>query len=154
MLLIDMTPDSEKLINVLWKRVKNVFWLVIILIINVLLSLLLSGKISYDVFIGSLTLAGIFYLIITQEEKHDKTILLLKDIEKNTRQMANGGTRLMANGGEFEEEDEEEETSGAGAFAGMIVGGSIGLLAGPVGVILGGIIGALIGNELERETKK
>jgi uncharacterized protein YqgC (DUF456 family) len=38
---------------------------------------------------------------------------------------------------------------GAGAFAGMIAGGTIGLFFGPVGTIIGGLIGAIVGNQLE-----
>jgi len=55
---------------------------------------------------------------------------------------------------EKEEEEGEIKTSGAGALAGMIIGGAIGLLGGPIGVLLGGIIGALIGNQLEYEQEK
>lgn len=50
------------------------------------------------------------------------------------------------------EGDEEVRTSGAGAFAGMVAGGTIGLLFGPVGVIVGGVLGALIGDKLEYES--
>ena len=45
-------------------------------------------------------------------------------------------------------------TSGGGAFAGMIVGGLIGLAFGPAGVIAGGLIGAILGDQAERESIK
>ncbi len=53
-------------------------------------------------------------------------------------------------------DDEEEgiKTSGAGTFAGMIVGGAIGLSFGPVGVLICGILGALLGDRAEYETLK
>ena len=51
------------------------------------------------------------------------------------------------------EDSPEEPTSGGGALAGMIAGGSMGLVAGPVGVIMGGILGALIGDQVEREKR-
>ena len=44
---------------------------------------------------------------------------------------------------------EEVKTTGVGAFAGMIVGGMLGLPFGPLGVILGGLLGAVIGDQLE-----
>jgi len=50
--------------------------------------------------------------------------------------------------------DEEIRTSGAGALAGMVLGGLVGLLGGPAGVIIGGIIGALVGNQIEYERLK
>ena len=53
-----------------------------------------------------------------------------------------------------EEEEEEIRTSGAGAFAGMICGGAIGLTGGPVGVLIGGILGAFLGNYIEYEQEK
>ncbi|NJE04204.1 MULTISPECIES: hypothetical protein [Thermococcus] len=43
------------------------------------------------------------------------------------------------------------KTTGSGAFAGLIIGGSIGLLFGPGGVILGGLIGAILGDEYEKK---
>lgn len=49
-------------------------------------------------------------------------------------------------------EKEEIRTSGGGAFAGMIAGGALGLLFGPVGVIIGGVIGAILGDQAERES--
>jgi len=36
-------------------------------------------------------------------------------------------------------EHPEEPTTGNGAFAGMLLGGAIGLAGGPVGVIIGGV---------------
>ena len=39
-----------------------------------------------------------------------------------------------------QEKREEVRTSGAGAFAGMVVGGLIGLAFGPLGVIAGGLL--------------
>ncbi len=53
-----------------------------------------------------------------------------------------------------EERREEIMTSGGGAFAGMVIGGAIGLLFGPVGVVIGGIIGAILGNQAEYEAIK
>ncbi len=55
----------------------------------------------------------------------------------------------------FGSKEEEVRTSGAGAFAGMVAGGAIGLLFGPVGVVLVcGILGALLGNWAEYEKVK
>jgi len=51
-------------------------------------------------------------------------------------------------------EEEEVKTSGWGAFAGMIIGASVGLLFGPAGVVVGGLIGAAIGNQIEYEQEK
>ncbi len=51
-------------------------------------------------------------------------------------------------------EGEEVKTSGWGAFAGMIIGASVGLLFGPAGVVVGGLIGAAIGNQIEYEQEK
>jgi len=48
-----------------------------------------------------------------------------------------------------EEEEKEVKTTGVGAFAGMIVGGMLGLPFGPLGVILGGLLGAVMGDQLE-----
>jgi len=61
---------------------------------------------------------------------------------------------LATNGGKRKEDDEEVKTSGAGAFAGMIVGGALGLPFGPAGVIIGGVIGALFGDQIERENEE
>lgn len=48
--------------------------------------------------------------------------------------------------------EEKIETSGAGALAGMVLLGTVGLIFGPAGVIAGGILGALIGNQIEYES--
>lgn len=53
---------------------------------------------------------------------------------------------------EEKKEKEEIRTSGGGAFAGMVAGGAIGLLFGPVGVIIGGVIGAILGDQAEHES--
>lgn len=53
-----------------------------------------------------------------------------------------------------EEEEEDVETSGSGAFAGMIVGGALGLPFGPLGIIGGGVAGAIIGDNIERSSRK
>ena len=53
---------------------------------------------------------------------------------------------------ERKKEKEEIRTSGGGAFAGMVVGGLIGLLFGPAGVVIGGVIGAILGDQAERES--
>ena len=41
---------------------------------------------------------------------------------------------------------------GFGAFSGLVVGGLLGLIAGPGGVLMGGLIGALVGHTLEVES--
>ncbi len=51
-------------------------------------------------------------------------------------------------------EHPEEPTTGNGAFAGMILGGAIGLAGGPVGVIIGGVLGAVFGDQVEREKRQ
>jgi len=61
--------------------------------------------------------------------------------------------QILPDGGSTEEE-EEVETSGAGAFAGMVAGGAIGLMFGSAGVIIGGILGAIIGDLLEYEQEE
>lgn len=47
------------------------------------------------------------------------------------------------------ESEPEQRPTGAGALAGMIVGGTLGAAGGPVGVIVGGVIGAFVGNQVE-----
>lgn len=44
---------------------------------------------------------------------------------------------------------QEESPEGGGALAGLVAGGSLGMVGGPVGVVLGGIAGGLLGNEAE-----
>jgi len=48
----------------------------------------------------------------------------------------------------------EEPTSAQGALVGIIGGGAVGLVCGPVGVIIGGILGALLGDQVEREIRE
>ncbi|MCK4797337.1 MAG: hypothetical protein KAT05_08140 [Spirochaetes bacterium] len=50
-----------------------------------------------------------------------------------------------------EQNPPEEPTSGDGIIGGIVLGGAIGLIFGPIGIIMGGILGAIIGEQVERE---
>ena len=76
-------------------------------------------------------------------DKISRAIESLKEIPKGNPQNP-----------EQKEKKEGIKPSGGGAFVGMIVGGALGLLFGPIGVLVGGIIGSLIGNHIEYEGLK
>jgi len=131
-----------------WKKIKTGFMIIAVFSINIIASLSITGKMTLEFTALSIIVAGIFWLIISLEEKHDKLIRILEKIERNTRYAPNGG--LV----EETENEEEEKTSGAGAFLGLIIGGLLGLSVGGAGVLVGGIVGGLIGDLIESESIK
>jgi len=76
------------------------------------------------------------------------------DIRDTLRRIEAKFPEGTANPNPKDREKNENETSGAGALAGMVAGGALGLPAGPVGVVVGGVVGAIIGDELERQNRK
>ena len=115
-----------------------------------LLVFLITVKTSYNLSIGeTIQLFGIsllvcmFWLLYRVVQGIDTMQEELPKICKGTDTMCDGGN---------ESKEKKEETSGAGAFAGMIAGGALGLPFGPPGVLIGGIVGALFGNRIESES--
>ena len=78
----------------------------------------------------------------------NKRKIYLKVMAPNRRILAAriGGTIFWVNGQRYTINDVTAEAENSGAPSGIIIGGLIGLLAGPVGAIAGSTIGGLIGN--------
>jgi len=135
-----------------WSRIRNAFMIISVFGISIIANLAVNRQISLEFAASSIVIAGIFYLILTLEEKHDRIVHLLTKIEENTRLVADGGVSESTENAEAEEE--EINTSGAGAFLGLLIGGMLGLSAGGIGVLIGGIIGGIIGDTIEYESLK
>ncbi|KPV64162.1 MAG: hypothetical protein AOA65_1047 [Candidatus Bathyarchaeota archaeon BA1] len=72
-------------------------------------------------------------------------------LSKDLKDILEEGLPLPKSNPSKEKREEKIETSGAGALAGMVLGGTLGLIFGSAGVIIGGILGALAGNQIEYE---
>ena len=131
-----------------WRRVKTGFTIIVVFAVSIITNLALTGIITMEFVALSISIAALFWLMISLEEKHDEIMRVLKKIEENTRPLTDGGS--------VESENEEEvKTSGAGAFLGMLLGATAGLLLGSgIAVLAGGIIGGLLGDQVEYEIEK
>lgn len=61
-----------------------------------------------------------------------------------------GSTWFSMNGFQYHVHEVVAESDDNNTTAGAIVGGLIGLLAGPAGVIIGGLLGGALGNESDK----
>ncbi|MHC1636071.1 MAG: glycine zipper domain-containing protein [Candidatus Methanospirareceae archaeon] len=162
----------EKLEETVKKSLKSVVYAIIGGIIGLLLQNwgIIAVNLSVEVVGFIITCIGIgltFWFVCTigkdiSDIRRDVSSLVSRveeGFEKLVRVLQGRLTENPNNPSRNPERNEREKggeirTTGAGALAGMIVGGAIGLLGGPAGVILGGIIGALIGNQIEYEQEK
>lgn len=79
----------------------------------------------------------------------------IKETAPNRRILAAkiGSNRFTINGRQFRVADVKAEAEKSGTSTGVVVGGLLGLLAGPIGLIAGGALGGLIGsnNDVQEE---
>lgn len=101
-----------------------------------------------NAFLLALTLGGL-WLLLKDIEGMDTSgsTDTSQDMSSSTSEKpeTDGGIRLSPQLRELQQEAPE----GGGALAGLVAGGSLGILGGPVGVVIGGIAGGLLGNEAE-----
>jgi len=82
--------------------------------------------------------------------------IYLREIAPNRKMLAKriGGKRFVVNGKSYTVEEVLAEPDNSGTGTGMVVGGLIGLLGGPLTAIAGGTIGGLIGNTNDGKEKE
>jgi len=135
----------------LWLR-----YVSILSFIGIITGLYFFYQLPLEVIISIVTLFLIIFVTMALAANISPTLTsmekALKSIER-TLEKANPKQNPSNPHGNPSEDKKEEEirTTGSGALAGMVVGGLLGLVAGPVGVVVAGLIGAIAGDQLEHE---
>ncbi|KPV63488.1 MAG: hypothetical protein AOA66_0854 [Candidatus Bathyarchaeota archaeon BA2] len=147
---ISEETTTEKIFRSTW------FWILAVIALGSFLLKLYESLKDLSLTLNVTTTFFIFIvLILLQRGLPSLESTIAKDFEiliNEIRGLSRSQNPNSEKKGERKKERGEVRTSGGGAFAGMIAGGALGLLFGPVGVIVGGVLGAILGDRVEYES--
>lgn len=88
--------------------------------------------------------------------KHPTQKLYLKIVASTRNELASiiGSPYFLVNGQTYHVDSVVAEKESSNATAGIIIGGLIGLLAGPLGAVTGSTAGGLIGSSADQDEEK